>query len=100
MELAKIASKFLFTNYFCGTGNVFVKDGKEYHIEKKNQSSQSYKSGLNFQGKPQKFILKDTWGLEIPEKDLFKPYYHPVTCKTCSQRMLCSGCTKCGKCER
>ena len=99
-SLSDQAKKHNVTFYFCGTGNKFIKDGKEYNIEKKEQSSQSYKAGLNFKGKPQKFILKDTWGLEIPENELYKPYYHPVTCKTCPQRMLCSGCTKCGKCEK
>ena len=61
---------------FCGTGRVFVKDGRTYHIEGNGlQSQQAYKSGLSFQGKPIDFRLTDGWGYPIPEEQLYKPYF-------------------------
>ncbi len=81
---------------FIETGNKFIKDGKEYDIKTKRlQSEQAYKSGLQFMGREIK------WNLVVPnelfETEWYRPYFCK-TCETCAYKMLCNGCSKCGKC--
>ncbi len=85
---------------FLGTGRRFIKDGKLYSIENRSlQSSQAFRSGLRHQGKPMEFRLTDPLGLEIPEEELYVPYF-PEHCNTCSMKLICNGCTRCGKCRK
>ena len=85
---------------FTETGTVFIKDGKRYTMpDKALQSRMAYKSGMNFKGKPQKFKLCDTFGLPIPQSELYVPYFGE-RCKTCASKIICNGCSKCGKCEK
>lgn len=82
---------------FFETGNKFIKDGKEYDIKTKRlQSEQAYKSGLQFMGR------KIKWNLSAPH-ELFEPkWYKPYfgkNCEQCAYKMLCNGCSKCGKCH-
>lgn len=87
------------TFVFCGTGRRFVRDGKMYRIESSElQSAQAFKSGLSYQGKPIQFLLTDPFGIPIPEEDLYQPYYGQK-CQTCGMKIICNGCTRCGKCE-
>ena len=84
---------------FIETGTVFVKDGKQYHLpDKALQSRMAYKSGMNYAGKPMRFKLTDGLGCEIPENELYVPYYGE-NCQTCGSRLTCNGCSRCGKCE-
>lgn len=64
---------------FIGTGNVFIKDGKVYHIPKAYQSVQAQRSGLSF-----------------PAADINVPMQK--RCKYCKRRFSCNGCHWCGKC--
>lgn len=83
---------------FMETGTVFIRDGREYRISsKKMQNQQAFRSGMSYQGKPIHFELKDSFGLPIPEKDLYVPHY-TKKCEECSFRILCNGCSDCGKC--
>lgn len=85
---------------FIETGTCFIKDGKQYRIPNKRiQSQQAYRSGLNYQGKKICFHLTDEWGYEIPKENLYIPHYHPVTCRECASRLTCNGCGDCGKCD-
>ena len=87
------------TFVFCGTGRRFVKDNRLYKIEKNFlQSQQTFKSGLNFQGKPIEFKLYDKWGRIVSDEELYKPYYRE-RCQTCSMKLICNGCSQCGKCD-
>lgn len=80
---------------FIETGTNFVKDGKRYFLPKKSvQSQMAYKSGMNYKGKPIKFILTDSFGLPLPDEKLYKPYFGKK-CKTCAGQLTCNGCTKC-----
>jgi protein gp37 len=84
---------------FVGTGRRFVKDGKVYRIEGSGvQASQAYKSGLSYMGKPIDFKLKTPIGMTIPDEKLYKPYFGEK-CQTCGMRIICNGCSRCGKCE-
>lgn len=65
---------------FIGTGNVFIKDGKTYHIPKAYQSVQAKRSGLSY-----------------PSGDKNIPIQ--PRCKNCQRRFSCSGCHWCGKCR-
>lgn len=83
---------------FIETGTVFVKDGKTYHLPNKQiQSQMAYKSGMNYQGKPITFQLCDAWGYPIPEEQLYVPHYGR-RCEMCGSRLICNGCSDCGKC--
>ena len=85
---------------FCGTGRRFVKDGKMYRIESSElQSNQAYKSGLSYPGKPINFKLTNPPGIPIAGERLYTPYFSEK-CQTCGMKMICNGCTRCGKCEK
>ena len=85
---------------FMETGTYFVKDGKTYHIpDKRRQSEQAYKSGLQYQGKEQNFKLKfpgadDLFGTPVPK---FQKFFSE-NCTNCGSKLICNGCSKCGKC--
>ena len=85
---------------FLETGTVFIKDGRKYTIPgKREQTRQALRSGMNYQGKKMVFNLKDSWGLPIPEKELYVPHFRQ-RCEECSTKMLCNGCSDCGKCSK
>ena len=73
---------------------------KLYKIEGNGvQSTQAYKSGLSFKGKPIEFRLFDKWGLPISDEDRYVPFFRE-RCETCGMRQSCNGCSNCGKCEK
>ncbi len=83
---------------FMETGTVLIKDGRTYTIRSKQmQNLQAYRSGMSFQGKDMCFELKDSFGFPIPKEDLYVPRY-AGKCGTCSFRIICNGCSSCGKC--
>ena len=83
---------------FIETGTVFIKDGRRYHLPNKQlQSRMAYKSGMNFQGRPIHFDLVDDWGYPIPQEDLYVPHFR-ANCETCGSKLICNGCSDCGKC--
>lgn len=84
---------------FIETGNNFVKDGKMYHINNKSiQSKLAHKSGVNYSGKEIKFKLYDELGILLEKSQLYTPYFRE-NCNTCSSKMICNGCSNCGKCK-
>ena len=92
--------KYDVTFNFIETGTCFAVGEKVYRIpDKRTQSRQAFRSGLNYKGKEIHFHLTDEWGYDIPEKELYVPHYHPVTCVECSNRLTCNGCSDCGKCS-
>lgn len=85
---------------FIETGTVFIKDGKRYRIPKKQiQSEMAYKSGMNYEGKPIDWKLTDPIGRLIPKENLYVPHYRS-NCEQCGSRLICNGCSDCGKCMR
>ena len=82
---------------FLETGAVFIKDGRKYKIPgKREQTRQALRSGMNYQGKRMVFHLKDSWGLPISEEEMYAPHFWQ-RCEECSMKMLCNGCSDCGK---
>lgn len=65
---------------FLGTGNIFIKDGKEYHICKAYQHVQALRSKLQCPA-----IENET---KIQKR-----------CASCNRRNTCNGCVWCGKCR-
>jgi hypothetical protein len=83
---------------FIETGTHFIKDGKHYHLpDKQIQSQMACKSGVNYQGKPMVFRLEDEYG-PLPPELLYVPHYRE-RCQTCGSRLICNGCSDCGKCS-
>lgn len=83
---------------FLETGTTFIKDGRKYTIrDKREQTRQALRSGMNYQGKAMRFDLRDSWGLPIPDELRYVPHYCR-TCEECSMKMVCNGCSECGKC--
>lgn len=83
---------------FMETGTVFVKDGRRYLLPKKSvQSAMAHKSGISFLGKPIHWKLTDARGVPIPDSLLYQPRYRD-TCAHCGSRLICNGCSDCGKC--
>jgi protein gp37 len=99
-SLSNQCKKYDTTFAFIETGNIFVKDKKIYRIKSKNiQSKIAYKLGLSYQGKKKKYILKDALGIELREEDLYVPTFRE-NCNTCGSKLICNGCSNCGKCEK
>lgn len=65
---------------FFGTGDRFVKDGREYHICKAYQHVQALRSGLQYPAPAQEIPLQKR-------------------CATCARRETCNGCRWCGLCQ-
>jgi len=85
---------------FIETGSNFIKDGKLYLLKNKDlQSRMAFKSNMNFEGKEIHFKLLDEFYNEIPEEELYKPFYD-VKCMMCGHKLICNGCERCGKCKK
>ena len=83
---------------FMETGSVFIKDGRRYDMPQKQlQREMAYKSGMNFAGKPIAWKLRDSSGAEIPKENLYVPHYR-TNCDRCGSRLICNGCSDCGRC--
>ena len=81
---------------FFETGTNFIKDGKLYHMPSKPlQSKMAHKSGMNYDSGKREFKLFDSMGNPVPQ---IKPQFRK-NCDTCGNKMICSGCSDCGKCE-
>lgn len=98
-SLYEACKKRNITFCFMETGSVFIKDGKEYKIPSKDvQSKMAFKSGLNFKGKTIEFKLYDDFFNELNKEELYKPYFRDK-CMECGSKIICNGCSKCGKCK-
>jgi protein gp37 len=85
---------------FIETGTKFIKDNRIYTLaDKRLQSEMAFKSGISYVGKPIDFKLTDPFGIELPDKYLYKPEFRR-SCMTCGSRPICNGCSNCGKCEK
>ena len=42
------------------------------------------------------FNLVDDWGYPIPQEELYVPHFR-TNCETCGSRLICNGCSNCGK---
>ncbi|MDD3334996.1 MAG: DUF5131 family protein [Eubacteriales bacterium] len=82
---------------FIETGTVFIKDGKVYRIpNKRTQSVMAFRSRLQWPGKPVEYSL------EPPSSLLPVEPYAPTfgeQCQECGSRLICNGCSRCGKCK-
>ncbi|MBS1362607.1 MAG: DUF5131 family protein [Bacilli bacterium] len=84
---------------FIETGTYFVKDKKLYIINnKKTQSIMAYKANLNFVIKDIKYQLYNKYGDLLLKEDLYIPFYKE-SCNTCGSKLICNGCSNCGKCK-
>ncbi|MCH5211073.1 MAG: DUF5131 family protein [Oscillospiraceae bacterium] len=98
-KLRQECKQYNITFCFIETGTNFIKDGKKYHIPKKLvQSEMALKSGVNFVGKPIEFKLTDSFGLDIPQNELYVPHYGK-NCDKCGSKLICNGCSDCGRCK-
>lgn len=83
---------------FFETGTKFVKDGRLYTIPNKTvQSEMAYKSGMSFKGRKIVFKLQPAQTDLFGSVDTYCPTFRP-RCNTCGSRMICNGCSHCGKC--
>ena len=88
------------TFVFCGTGSLFEKDGRLYHINSgRVRAEQAFKSGVSFQGRKTVFRLTDPLGLPLSPEDLAASEYI-APCEKCSFRVVCHGCGHCERCGR
>lgn len=85
---------------FIETGTKFRKDGKVYTLPNKDlQATMAFKSNMNYKGKKIDFKLYDEFNNRLLEEDLYKPYFSKK-CNTCGSKMICNGCSRCGKCKQ
>ncbi|MBR2923847.1 MAG: DUF5131 family protein [Clostridia bacterium] len=98
-QLRRECKAYNITFCFIETGTHFIKDGKHYNIPKKLvQSQMAHKSGVNYSGKPMEFILTDALGLPLPKESLYVPHYKK-NCHICGSKLICNGCSDCGRCK-
>lgn len=84
---------------FIETGTVFIKDGRRFNIPSKfTQSQMAFKAGVNHIGRKMEFVLRNRQGMIIPPEHLYKPHYRS-TCAMCGSRLICNGCSDCGRCR-
>ena len=84
---------------FMETGTIFIKEGTEYRIKSKQlQNLQAFKSDMSYLGKEITFNLKDSSGNAIPGEKLYIPHF-VNKCKECSFKIICNGCSDCGRCD-
>lgn len=84
---------------FIETGTVFIKDGRRFYLKDKQfQSEMAYKSGMNYKGRSIDWKLTDQFGNLISKESLYVPHYRD-TCERCASRLICNGCSECGKCD-
>lgn len=97
-SLSQQCKKYNVTFAFIETGNLFIKDKKVYKIKSKQvQSKIAYKSKLSYIGRKVDFKLTDELGIPLDKNNLYKPYWSK-NCMECGSRLICNGCTRCGKC--
>lgn len=97
-ELRRECEERNITFCFFETGTVFILDGKRYHLPSKLlQSEMAHKSGISYRGKGISFKLVDGLGIPIMEEELYKPHFRN-RCENCGSRIICNGCSDCGKC--
>lgn len=83
---------------FMETGTRFEKDGKIYTLKDKDlQSTMAFKSKLQFAGRPLDIKLHKI------QCDLFDNTWYQKhwqeRCSYCGSRLICNGCSDCGKCK-
>ena len=84
--------------YFFETGTHFIKDGHRYFLpNKKVQSQQAHKAGVNVKGRPAHYKLCDGFGRPLPKEKLYKPHFGRQ-CLNCGSRSICNGCARCNIC--
>ena len=97
LKMSAECRQFDVTFCFFETGTCFIKDGKTYTLpDKRLQSRMAYRSGISHLGR------KVDFKLSRPQADLFEyetyvPYFGRQ-CEECGFRLLCNGCSRCGKC--
>ncbi len=85
---------------FIETGTKFLKDGKLYIIPNKDtQSLIAYKSNMNYEGEKIDFKLYDEFNNLLTSEELYTPFFRDK-CHTCGSKMICNGCSICGKCNK
>lgn len=85
---------------FIETGTNFMKDGKTYHMpDKRLQSRMAYKSGLQYQGKAQKFLLDNIGQGSLFGEEVWQKSFGS-RCQTCGSRLICNGCSDCSQCKK
>lgn len=85
---------------FIETGTKFRKDGKIYTIPSKDvQSQMAHKSNMNFEGKEIDFELYDEFNNRLAKQELYKPFFREK-CMQCGSKLICNGCSNCGKCDK
>lgn len=100
-KISEDVKSFGVTFAFIETGTTFIKDGKKYIIKNKVlQSKMAYKANVSFKGKDINFILKDKFGNVLKKDDLYVPKYTSVNCMECGSKIICNGCSNCGKCKQ
>ena len=80
-------------------GSHFIKDGRHYRLNsKQEQAEQAFKAGLNFRGRPMQFDLRYAIGIPVTADEYYRPAYDGPHCHACGSRLICNGCSHCGKC--
>ena len=60
----------------------------------------AYKSNLSFKGKEIKYNLKRSGQTSLFDEEIeYIPFFREK-CNTCGSKIICNGCSNCGKCEK
>ena len=83
---------------FIETGNVYCRNGRRYRFRsKEEQSRTAYRTGLYNPGRKIIFRLEPQQG-DLFGMDAYVPSFRSPRCRECGMRVICNGCSECGRC--
>ncbi len=101
LKLASDCDQYKVNFVFMETGTYFIKDKKQYVIKSKRlQSQMAYKSKISKVHHKLQFNLYNEYGYLINDSELYKPQFTSINCDECGSRLICNGCSNCGKCPQ
>lgn len=84
---------------FYDTGAEYMRDGRTYRMAHKGMRNETaYKTGLNFEGAPVKYLLFDQQGREVPASKRYVPLFISK-CEHCAEKLICNGYYGCPICD-
>lgn len=99
LNLSNQCKKYNTKFAFIETGTNFLKDNKLYKIPSKViQAKMAYRANVENLGNPIEYKLYNSYGYELTIEERYKPQYSSINCRECGSRIICNGCSNCGKC--
>lgn len=89
------------TNFCWYESGTLLQVGNQMYkmFNKRERTVYAYKAGLNRKFYDIDFKLYASDGHLLEKSELHQKVYNKFSCSFCSNRMMCNGCSDCGKCK-